>query len=1338
VTGLRLHLLGPPRIERDGAPVAVDTAKAIALLAYLVLNDTHQRRETLVGLLWPESDQEHGRAALRRTLSVLNKALGGEALLADRDAVGLDPSARPWVDLVEFRARLAACKKHGHGAADVCPDCLSPLSEAVALCSGDFLQGFSLRDSLVFDDWQYQQGELLRREFDGALERLARGLAAQGEIEAALDHARRRTAVDPLNEAAHCQLMELYARAGQRPSALRQYAECARILQAELGVTPQRTTTSLYQDITAGRVGPEQTATPTAGAPSRPSLSEGVAPAPSQETKRVVTVLVAEIRVRAPAAGEPPSLDEIAPTLGEFARAAGDILAKHGGELLSLAGGSLVAVFGAAGAHESDPEQALRATSEMRAAAGRLSLDLSAGLGTGEAIFASVEIGGVSRMALLGAPADDARRLSASAARGEVLAGETTHRLAARAFEFTRLDPALGGGVAYRVEPSLFERGREIAREGFTAELIGRDAELARLEAALAELRRGRGGIASIIGEAGLGKSRLIRELRALAAVSDHAEERPFWLEGRCLELEALAGYAPFIDVFQAYFGIRSGEPDQNQCRRVCSGLDALAGLGALPAERCEQVAPLLCGLLSLPDDRGQRISFPEYTAERLRQETFLAVRDILVALARQRPVILVFEDLHWADGLSLDLISLLMEALRESPLLLLCAYRPDPGHRSAHLGAVASRKCGDRYTELRLSELSHDQSARMVASLLRTASLPLSARELILERCQGNPFFIEEVVQALLESGHIYQAGDVWRTSERLERSAVPGTIQQVILGRVDRLGENLRRLLLTASVIGRVFRRRVLESVATEPPERVSGQANLARDLWALEDRGLIYEERAVPELEYSFRHVLVQEALAHSLPGPERAAIHGRVVAAMETLYRDNLTEHCEELAHHAAASRDVGKAVPYLIQAGEKAKHAYDNPAAIEHFTRALDLLRSLPAGPERDRRELELQLALGTPLIYTRGHAAAEVAAAYARAYEVSRDTGDSRSRFHALLGLRRYHLHRADLAKARETEELMVVAAREIGDPAHLARAHAMASETLLRAGEFAPAHERAAPVAEVRLTSEQRLAQSLLFGNDNATLSGAILAETNWQLGYPDRALEQIDKVLAEARQAGHPFSLVVALDWSAGIHRLRREPLAASDMIQALLKVAQERAYLLFVAIGTIDDGWALASRDPHAAIERIREGIAMCEARGLRVLRPGAQAALAEAWGRVGDPGGGLGAIDEGLSLLEQTGERQWEAELYRLQGELRALGGADDDLVEASFQQALRVAQRQQARSFELRAAVSLARFWQHQGQTEPARQLLQPLYAWFTEGFDTPDLVDARALLAELT
>ena len=271
----------------------------------------------------------------------------------------------------------------------------------------------------------------------------------------------------------------------------------------------------------------------------------------------------------------------------------------------------------------------------------------------------------------------------------------------------------------------------------------------------------------SIIGEAGVGKSRLIRELRILAAAGNRGEERPVWLEGRCLEMDMLPGYAPFIDMFQAHFGFRAEEPDQNRCSRVYSGLAEMVAGGVLSEVRGEEVAPLLCNLLSLCGDQVGRTSFPEYNAERLRQETFLAVRDVLLALGRQRPVILVFEDLHWADGLSLDLISLLMEAVRESPLLLLCAYRLDPGHRSAHLGAIAARKCRDQYIELRLSELSHDQSAQMVASLLHTASLPLSAREVILERCQGNPFSIEEVVQALLESGLLYAEGGVWLTAD-------------------------------------------------------------------------------------------------------------------------------------------------------------------------------------------------------------------------------------------------------------------------------------------------------------------------------------------------------------------------------------------------------------------------------------------------------------------------------------------------------------------------------------------------------------------------------------------
>jgi hypothetical protein len=360
-----------------------------------------------------------------------------------------------------------------------------------------------------------------------------------------------------------------------------------------------------------------------------------------------------------------------------------------------------------------------------------------------------------------------------------------------------------------------------------------------------------------------------------------------------------------------------------------------------------------------------------------------------------------------------------------------------------------------------------------------------------------------------------------------------------------------------------------------------------------------------------------------------------------------------------------------------------------------------------------------------------------VAAAYARAYELSRDAGDAVSRFHALLGLRRYHLLRAELGEALRLDEQLSASAQEIPDRAYLIRASVMVGESLVRAGDFAKAREHAALALETPLSSEQQLAQSLLFGNDNETLGGGIAALSTWFLGYPDRAAKEMLKVLTGARKAGHPFSLVVALYWSAILHWFRRETLAGRVMAQELLELAQGHAFPLFAAAAVIEDGWALAAGDPRAGIARIREGIALCDAADLKAAWSGAHAALAEAYIRSGDPGAGLSAIAEGINLVEQTGVGQWEAELHRLRGELLALAGADAGQAEASFECALRVARRQQARSLELRAALGLARLWQSQGRFADARVLLEPCYARFTEGFDTADLVDARALLEAL-
>jgi predicted ATPase len=311
---------------------------------------------------------------------------------------------------------------------------------------------------------------------------------------------------------------------------------------------------------------------------------------------------------------------------------------------------------------------------------------------------------------------------------------------------------------------------------------------------------------------------------------------------------------------------------------------------------------------------------------EEIRQQTFLAVRDLLLALARRAPLVLVLEDLHWADSLSLDLAAVVMETLTLAPILLVCVYRPEHEHPCWHLGAVARRKCLDRYTEITLHELSPQQSRRMVESLLRIDALPASLREEVLAKAQGNPFFVEEVIRSLIDSGTVYHDGDSWRAREGAVAIAVPETLQGVILGRVDRLEGEIKHVLQSAAVIGRLFRRRLVGQVTRQAEE-------LDRALADLEDRALIYRDRVVPEEEYSFQHVLTQDTVYHNILRRRRVQIHRQVAEAMEVLYQDGLDEYYEQLAHHYMESEEREKALEYLVKAGDKC-HVQEAPFVLE--------------------------------------------------------------------------------------------------------------------------------------------------------------------------------------------------------------------------------------------------------------------------------------------------------------------------------------------------------------------------------------------------------------------
>lgn len=970
---LALKLLGPPTLEADGHPVDIGRRKALALLAYLAATGEAHSRDALATLFWPECGQSPARANLRTALSALHQALGEGLLVAEQETVKIAPGRVLWDDLRQFRSLLQGCPAHARSAAAGCPECLSLLEQAAALYRNDFLFGFSLPDCRDFDEWQFLQAERLRGELATTLRRLAEGCGADGRTEQAINHARRWLALDPLDEAAHRELIRLYAANGQQAAARRQYRECLRVLREELGSEPEQETLELGKAVERRQVRPQSA--PAAG------NDAAEAGAPDNEGElRLVTVLVA---------GAGPAIDQaweerpedttgkVAPLLEMMVR----VFAGHGAGLQHNLGEDVLAVFGLPVSHEDDAERAIQAALAVQRLASELELGVAVGIDTGT-IFARGST-------VMGAAINRASRLRYQISGEQILVSAATRRRTRGVFEFAPCSvewPGRGPGeTAYRVTDLKGEPEKPYGIEGLQAGLIGRDTELRRLQAAATRTLDGQGQIVTLIGEAGVGKSRLVRELRGQSLPG--GETRALrWLYGRCQDSGGTAGYAPFLEILRAFFGLSPLEAMPARAARLLSGLRGLASAGGLSREQLEEVGPLLGNLLAVGFGTSWDQSLAALSPRQVQQRTFLALRVLFSAIARARPTALVLEDLHWADTLSLDLVALLMETLSSDALLLICIYRPETGHQCWKLSSIAARLCPERHTEIALRELSVPQSRSLARSLLGRRGLLEPLERVIVAQGRGNPLFIEEILRGLIDAGALVPGARGWQWRNLELPAAVPENIWALTQGRVDRLRSEDKLVLQSASAIGVVFAPAILEKIL--PP----GTA-LGKSLRELESAALVYEEHRFPEAEYAFRHSLLREAVWQSVPRKRREELHRRIGAAMEELFADRLEEHCEQIAYHYEHGSLADKAVEFLLQAGDKALRRYQSDQAVQHHQRVLALLAA--SGLEESYKEQRLRALAGLGRAYFILQHSEDMERCYSQALEMSAELGRS-------------------------------------------------------------------------------------------------------------------------------------------------------------------------------------------------------------------------------------------------------------------------------------------------------------------------------------------------------
>jgi class 3 adenylate cyclase/predicted ATPase len=997
-------------------------------------------------------------------------------------------------------------------------------------------------------------------------------------------------------------------------------------------------------------------------------------------------------------------------------------------------GDGILALFGAPIAHEDHPQRALFAALRMQQAMRRHSdrirleegipLQIRVGVHTGEVVVRSIRTDDLhTDYDPVGHTIHIASRMEGIATPSSILVSEATHKLAEGYFEFRALGATQVKGIpeplpVYEVLGLGALRTRlQLAAHRGLARFVGREAELEHLKRALDEARTGHGKVVAVVGEAGVGKSRLFHEFKERSRRG-------------CLVLETFSvshGKAfanlPLIELLKNYFKITS-QDDERGCRERVMGK-------VLALERSfEDLVPYLLYLLGV-GEAGSALA--EMDARIRRDRTLNAITQLLARESCNQPIVLLFEDLQWLDRETEAFLAYLLEHVPGNRILLLVNYRPEyrPGWQHA-----------DHCSQLRLEPLGPAEAQGLLAALLGDDRSLVPLKQLILEKTEGNPFFMEEVVQTLAEEKALLGEPGRYAIEQTPAALHIPTTVQGVLAARIDRLPVAEKDLLQTLAVIGKEFPFSLIQRLCGDSV--VYTDDHLRQLLAHLEAAEFIYERPTFPEVEYSFKHALTQEVAGHSLLKERRSALHERTAQAIETLFPTRIADYCSELAHHYGLSGNIPKAVEYLHRAAQQALRHAAHLDAMHHLGIALELLKRLPDTPARVNWELTLLLALGPALMDVRGYGAPEVGAAYTRALALCEQIGETSPLFAVQLGLRIHYLSRAEYATARDLAERMLHTAQRAEDPALLVNAHDALGMCCLLQGELEDARTHAEQALAI-YDPEQHQAHVFAHALDPGIWALNILVLTLWLQGYPDQAYQRNLEALALAQKLAFGPTLANALAYAAELHQLRRESSRALEHADALITLSTEEGLPLWLAWGTLFRGCALTEREsPLEGIAQMREGLAATRAAGGEDQRSYFLALLADGYWRAGNGETALALLEEAMAFVHQSGERCHEAELYRLKGNilLSALNTdngltARSDEAETCFRDAIALARHQGARSLELRAVVSLARLWQREGKITEARQALSEVYGGFTEGFDTADLREARALLDAL-
>ena len=1037
-----------------------------------------------------------------------------------------------------------------------------------------------------------------------------------------------------------------------------------------------------------------------------PDRSGGKAP---EAQRRQLTVMFADL-VGSTALSARLDPEELRDIIGTYHRCCAEVITSSGGFVAKYLGDGVLAYFGYPQAHEEDAEQAVRAGLSLIEAVAKLDslstlLRVRVGIATGLVVVGDLlGEGAAQEQAVIGETPNLAARLQGLAEPNTVVIADSTRRMLGGLFDYRDLGPLPVKGIDYPVHVwrvlSASEVGSRFeALRAASTPLIGREEEIALLTRRWERAKDGDGSVVLIVGEPGIGKSRIAQTLLEQLGKEPHTRLRYF-----CSPHHQHSAFYPSITQLEQAAGFRREDTAETR-------LDKLVAVLALANKDLSEAVPLLADLLSIPT--GDRYPPLNLTPQKRKAKTLQVQVAQVEGLAARQPLLMLWEDIHWSDPTTLESLDLLIDRAATLRVLMILTFRPEftpPWVGRPHV------------TLLSLNRLPPRHRAEMIAHVGGGTTLPKEIADQIIDRTDGVPLFIEELTKSVLESGWMTGAGN---------HLAIPTTLQASLLARLDRLAPT-REVAQIAATLGRQFSHELISAVADMPPARLDGALD------QLVRAELIFRRGTPPDAEYTFKHALVQDAAYSTLLRARRQQLHARIVRVLEEQFPGTGETQPELLAHHCTRAGLIEKGVTYRHRAG---RHAMARSAMIEavaQLAQGLELLADLPAGDERDHLELDVQVALGAAFAATKGFAALEVGRAYERARELCRQGTDHPELPAVLWGLYVYHLHRSGVHAAYDVAEELLRLAEQRGDPAACAVGHRSLAVGAMHRGnqQLALAHFELALALYDRIDHQSPVFLSV--SNIRVASLNFIPLLLLWR-GEIDQAIIRSRAALAAAEELGDAYTLSHVLHLNCWLNQHLGDSTTVRERAEAAMKLTAEHGFSLWEVCAAFWYGWALAaSGEVTAGSAQMRSAIAAGKGLGAVNQVPFLLGLLADIRTQAGDPTEARDLLTEALGIVDRTQERWFEAELHRLRAEaLLASSPCHSAEAEASLRHALAVAREQETKFWELRVATSLARLWRDHGKRTDARHLLAPIYRWFTEGLDTRDLKEAAALLAEL-